>query len=145
MDDADFIKASDTTDRHNDASFDEWNFETGLPDEDALQRMCRGAARLAVRELVDDIWLMVHFSDGRAAQGPRRLELCVHAWDSEVTLGRPFAEVMRELADTHGYTDGSIAEDDPEVLEIIRELEAAIAMIKGRMGPRPRPGGQPNG
>jgi hypothetical protein len=123
----------DTTDRENAASFDDWTFETGLPDEDALQRMCRAAASLAVKDLVDDIWLMVHFSDGREAPGPKRLELCIHAWEGSVTLGRPFAEAMLELAQDQSYSNGEMDNDDASALEIIRELEAAVAMIKGRM------------
>ena len=128
--------ASDSTARENAASFADWNFETGLPDEDALQRMCRAAASLAVTELIKDIWIHIDFSDGRGAPPPIRLEVGMHAWDGAVTLGRPFAEVMLEFAQSHSYSDGEIDADNTEVLEIIRELETAIAMIKGRMSPR---------
>jgi hypothetical protein len=128
-----------TTDRENTASFDEWYFETGLPDEDALQRMCRNAAKTAVEDLVKDIWLLLHFSDDRNASCPQRFEFCLHAWDGDVTLGRPFAEVVREFADGHAFNDGGIADDNEEMLQVIAELEAAAAMIRGRMRPRRSP------
>ena len=131
----------DTTERTNDAGFEDWTFETGLPDGDALQRMCANAAALAVKELVGDMWLSVSYSKDRGSERPDNpLEFSVHAWDGAVNLGRPFAEVMQELADLHSYVDGTMDEADPDVLTIIGELEAAVAMMRARMRPRPGPG-----
>jgi hypothetical protein len=130
--------AHDTTERESDESFEDWNFNTGLPDEDALQRMCRDAAKLAVAELVKDISLSFSYRHDRMGvpQGPDWFELLVHAWDGRVTIGRPFMEVVTELAQDHTCGDGGIDDDDPKVLEVIAAFEAATAMLKSRLRPR---------
>jgi hypothetical protein len=133
-DDAEMVP--DTTDRILTVSFANWTFDTGMPERDLLQRMCGKAAWDAVQDLVNDIWLYIDFSDGRGATCPKRLEVCIHAWDGAVSIGRPFAEVMAETAETHSYSDGSMDDDNASVLEIVRELEAALAMFKRRMRPR---------
>lgn len=130
--------APDTTDRENEAEFDEWTFATGLPDGDALQRMCAEAAKLAVKELVDDMWLHAGFSRDRGKkQGPNRLEFSVHAWDGEVTVSRPLVEIIEELLDHYSYSDGILDKDDPEIMEIVRALEAVATLVRSRLGARP--------